>query len=71
VSYQLIPRIKPGDRITLNEKAREWTHGKIFTVSETKVWGVVCHTQQLEFYSADWDEIERKLYHAEWIKRKP
>jgi hypothetical protein len=69
--------IEPGDRITLNERAREWTRRKIFTVTGVRSWGVVCHTQldparvvssgprTLEDgtapYRANWNQIEQRL----------
>ena len=68
--------LKPGDEITLNGRAREWTQGKTFVVEEVKSWGVVCwsHASPDEavlvkesgraFYPATWDEIE-PLAHRE------
>lgn len=64
--------LKAGDKITLNEKAREWTMGRVFTVDEVKNWGVTCYTIPDEpilgaasvvdddrvFYRAANDEIE-------------
>jgi len=61
--------LKPGDRIYLNCRAREWTRGKVFTVDEVKRWGVDCWTKEPsdahrtiergEYrYPATWDEIE-------------
>jgi hypothetical protein len=38
------PLFKPGDKIRLNEKALEWTHGKVFTVSAVKKDYVLCST---------------------------
>jgi hypothetical protein len=65
-------RLTPGARIRLNEKARQWTFGLIFTVEDVRGWGVICYAQpdaQPENtvalkdsdrvqYRAAWDEIE-------------
>ena len=63
--------LEVGDRIRLNSRAREWTHGKIFTVDEVKRWGVICWARanaedavhvlvdsDRAFYRANWDEID-------------
>jgi len=38
------PLMKVGDKIRLNEQAREWTRGKVFDVTKVHSWGVVCAT---------------------------
>jgi len=55
-----------GDVIRLNDKAREWTHDKVFTIDEVKHWGVICYWNTdpgvsppgTAFYRATWDQIE-------------
>jgi hypothetical protein len=34
---------KRGDRIRLNEKAREWTRGRVFTVDAVRAFGLRCY----------------------------
>jgi hypothetical protein len=38
------PLLKPGDKIRLNENAKEWTRGKVFTVASVKKEVVICST---------------------------
>jgi hypothetical protein len=62
--------LEPGDRIRLNQKAREWTRGLVFTVDEVRAWGVICwafprageavvvRDTGKAYYRATWDQIE-------------
>jgi hypothetical protein len=37
------PEYKRGDRIRLNERAREWTRDRVFTVDAVRPFGVRCY----------------------------
>lgn len=56
--------IARGQQITLNTKAREWTQGRIFYVSELRRWGLICWAEVdggEAGYRATWDEIQEVL----------
>jgi hypothetical protein len=60
----MLEALKPGDKIRLNENAREWTRGKVFTVEVVPGFGVLCFEavgNAHAFYRAAWHEIEEAL----------
>lgn len=48
-----------GDKIQLNEKARGWTQGLTFKVTEIRHWGVICYHGPVG-YRAPWEHIEKR-----------
>ncbi len=62
-------KVNAGDRIVLNDRARVWTRGKVFTVEHADGWGVRCFMMAANeparlpdddgraWYAALWDEI--------------
>jgi hypothetical protein len=39
-------QLKPGERITVNEKAPQWAWGKVLIVDSVESWGVQCYTEE-------------------------
>jgi hypothetical protein len=53
-----------GDSIRLNGRAKEWTKGRVFAVTEIEHWGIVCSAEMAgsaggrRTYHAPWEEID-------------
>ncbi len=59
-------KVKAGDRIVLNDRARVWTKGKVFTVEHADGWGVRCFVMLGNQHPAATDDDGRAWYAALW-----
>lgn len=74
----LEPQYKTGDRIRLNDKARGWTQGYVFTVDAVRPFGLRCYVAAANapngnavphaFYMALWDEVAGKVVDGETVE---